>query len=964
MSQRSTIPDNLNVLSLPFVESMYVDFVRDPALVPQPWRTMLGEMVQQQDNDKAQTVPRLGPQFKPASIFHGNGNGHAARRGINAGAVPAATPDDLAPAQLQHRLDQIIRNYRVRGHIIAKLDPLGLPQPHPVELDPVAAGFTPADMTRRFTFDTGDRGGQQVMTLEQVLNRLRNTYCRSIGVQFMHIDDLAIRQWLQARMEGSENRIDVPGDQQRRILRRLSNAAAFEQFIQRKYIGAKSFSLEGAETLIPLLDLAIEKASQQGVRQLVLAMAHRGRLNVLANIMHKPLADIFGEFEGNDPPAQPGAGDVKYHKGYSHDWTTLQGKEVHLSLCFNPSHLEFINPVALGRVRAKQDRVGDSKRRRSMAVLVHGDAAFAGEGVVQEFLNLSQLPAFFTGGTLHVIVNNQLGFTTGPHEGRSTPYCTDVARMLQSPIFHVNGEDPEAVMQVVDLAMDFRDKFRRDVFVDMYCYRRRGHNEGDEPAFTQPVLYKAVRQRPPVRDSYLKHLVDLGDVDAKEAEQYHDDYAKVLEAAHEEAQSRAHNAKPALAEPHLYKASWSPYTGEVTTQSCEAKTAVDKAKLVELLGKLTTLPAEFTVHRRLEKFLEHRRDMASGKAPLDWATAEALALASLTLQGVPIRMTGQDTPRGTFSQRHTVFHDQENGRTYMPLAHLHDQQARVEIANSPLSETGVLGYEYGYSLDMPEGLVIWEAQFGDFLNAAQVIIDQFITSGQDKWNRLSGLVLLLPHGFEGQGPEHSSARLERWLVLGAEDNIQVVNPTTPAQYFHLLRQQVLRPLRKPLIVLTPKSLLRNAQCVSSLDELAKGCFEHVIGDDLGDPSKIKRVLMCSGKIYYDLLEQRTRQKRDDVAILRLEQLYPLPKDAIKAELSIVPSGTPMLWVQEEPRNMGAWPYLAGTLACDPLFQCGRFGCVSRPESASPATGWADVHKREQQAILDHALGGGDPPTQP
>ncbi len=956
-----------NALSLGYLESLYLAFLRDPQSVPAEWHSTLRTLAGTQGNVDA-SMPRLEPRFKPQSIFHGNGHQLIGNGEGGAVAAPSAS-DETATAQLQHRLDQLIRNYRVRGHIIARLDPLGQPHPQPVELDPTAAGFSQADLTRRFTFDTGDESeggaGQRTLTLQQILSLLRNTYCRSIGVQFMHIDDLAIRRWLQARMEGTENRIEVPHDRQRRIVKRLSDAAAFEQFIQRHYIGAKSFSLEGAETLIPLLDLAIDKASTQGVRQLVLAMPHRGRLNVLANIMRKPLADIFAEFEGHDPTATPGAGDVKYHKGYSHDWQTIQDKEVHLSLCFNPSHLEFINPVALGRVRAKQDRVGDAKRRRSMAIMIHGDAAFAGEGIVQELLNLSQLPAYFTGGTLHVIVNNQIGFTTGPSEGRSTPYCTDVARMLQSPIFHVNGEDPEAVMRVVDLAMDFRDKFRRDVIVDMYCYRRRGHNEGDEPAFTQPVLYKAVRQRPPVRDSYLKHLVELGDVDEAEAKAFHEAYGRELEEALAEAKKRTEQVdesaetvnNPVVEDHHQYKACWSPYTGQANPQSVETQPGVDKARLVELLERLTTLPEGFTVHRKLEKFLEHRRAMGRGEAGLDWAAAEALALASLAAQGVPIRMTGQDSARGTFSQRHAVLHDHEDGHPFMPLAHVDAQQARVEIANSPLSEAAVLGYEYGYSLDMPEGLVLWEAQFGDFVNAAQVIIDQFITSGQDKWNRLSGLTLLLPHGFEGQGPEHSSARLERWLVLGAEENIQVVNPTTPAQYFHLLRRQVLRPLRKPLVVMTPKSLLRHERVTSTLDELSAGHFAHVLGDEtVKDASKVTRVLMCSGKIYYDLLAAREEGKREDVAIIRLEQLYPLPLEELTQAVKKYPAEATVLWVQEEPRNMGAWPYLAATLACDRRFDCRHLGCVSRRESASPATGSSTMHKREQQAILDNALG--------
>ncbi|MEX0776900.1 MAG: 2-oxoglutarate dehydrogenase E1 component [Phycisphaeraceae bacterium] len=945
-----------NTLSLAFVESLLADYLRDPASVPPDWHDYFQRM--QKDHGVNGRL-RLGPTFRPHSIFHANG-WTSPGLASGAGGVTVAT-GDLAVAQTavrQHRLEQLIRNYRVRGHMIAKLDPLGMPQPQPDELDPAHVGLTEADMDRPFS--TPALPGGTMQTLRQILQRLRNTYCRSVGVQFMHIDDLSVRQWLQSRMESTENHIQLSRELQRRILHRLSDAAMFEQFIQRKYIGAKSFSLEGAETLIPLLDLAIEKASGQGIRQMVLAMAHRGRLNVLANIMQKPLADIFAEFEGLHPQQYMGGGDVKYHLGYSHDWTTESGKQVHLSLCFNPSHLEFINPVALGRVRAKQDRVQDAQRQRSMALLIHGDAAFAGEGVIQEILNMSQLPAYFTGGTLHVVVNNQLGFTTSPAQGRSTPYCTDVAKMLQSPIFHVNGEDPEAVMQVVTLAMDFRQHFRRDVIIDMYCFRRRGHNEGDEPAFTQPHLYKAIRSRPAVRDVYLEHLLELGGVSATEAQQFIEDRAHQLETALADVRQGLVMPKPA--EP--FKAVWADYSGASEASVGDVDTGVAKERLTAMLRDLSVVPEGFAVHRKLEKFLQARRDMAQGKQGVDWTAAEALALGSISTQGIPVRMTGQDVERGTFSQRHAILHDHENDRIYMPLMHLAPGQARIEIANSPLTETGVLGFEYGYSLDTPDGLTLWEAQFGDFVNAAQVIIDQFIASAQDKWNRLSGITLLLPHGFEGQGPEHSSARLERWLVLSAEENIQVVYPTTPAQYFHVLRRQVIRPLRKPLVVLTPKSLLRHERVVSPLDDFAQGAFGRVIPDDQIAKSpehqiakSIRRVLLCTGKIYYELLEHREKLQRDDVAIIRIEQLYPFPYESLRGALEPYGDGTQAVWVQEEPRNMGAWPYLAATMACNDLFHRMPLNAVTRAESASPATGSHGAHKLEQDEIISKAFGG-------
>jgi 2-oxoglutarate dehydrogenase E1 component len=689
----------------------------------------------------------------------------------------------------------------------------------------------------------------------------------------MHIDDLNVKNWLTERMESTANRLELSQTQARRVLTQLTDAVIFEDFLQKKFLGAKRFSLEGGESLIPLLDLAVEEAARHGVREIVLGMAHRGRINVLANIMGKPPAEIFYEFEDPDPEQQIGRGDVKYHLGYSTDRPTEAGHSVHLSLCFNPSHLEFVNPVALGRVRAKQDRRRDAERRGGLCLLIHGDAAFIGQGVVQESLNLSQVESYSTGGTVHVVVNNQLGFTTSPHQSRSCPYATDIAKFLQVPIFHVNGEDPEAVAQVVRLALEFRHAWKRDVVIDMYCYRRYGHNEGDEPEFTQPQMYKAIKQRKSTRDGYLEKLLADGLISQEEADEIESRRRAVLEE--QLAHARAEDFQK---ETPTLGGIWRGYRGGLDHEVPRIVTEIDVERLSATLEKLAETPAGFTPHPKIKRLLAQKLEMAHGERPLDWATAETLAFATLLAAGHRVRLSGQDSERGTFSQRHGVLHDYETGERYVPLANVTSDQAPVELINSTLSEVGVMGFEYGFSLDSPDALVMWEAQFGDFVNGAQVIIDQFLVSAEAKWRRLSGLVLLLPHGFEGQGPEHSSARLERFLGLAAEDNIQVTNPTTPAQYFNLLRRQVLRPWRKPLIVMTPKSLLRHARATSSLDELAEGHFKRVlpdagrVGDEPIDPRAVSKVLLCSGKVYYELEERREQEGRTDVAILRLEQL--------------------------------------------------------------------------------------------
>jgi 2-oxoglutarate dehydrogenase E1 component len=880
-------------------------------------------------------------------VFAGRSNGHAvaaSRDGAAVGGVSVA-------AVQQERLALLVRAYRERGHAIARLDPLGLPRPEPPELDPRYHGFGPEDYDRNFS--AANVHGPDVLTLRQILERLRNTYCRSIGVEYMHIVDSEIRNWLQERMESTENRIRLSHEGQIRILTKLTDAVIFEEFLQTKYLGAKIFSLQGSESLIPLLTFAIDRAGDLGVDEIILGMAHRGRLNVLANIMGKSPRDIFREFEDRDPELYLGSGDVKYHLGHTTDHYTASGRRVHLSLAFNPSHLEFVNPVVLGRVRAKQDRVGKGVDHRKLPVLIHGDAALAAEGVVQESLNLAQLDAYTTGGTLHVVINNQIGFTTPPTQGRSTPYATAIARMLDIPVFHVNGEDPEAVAQVISVAVEFRERFERDVFIDMYGYRRHGHNEGDEPSFTQPLLYAAISRRKSVRDGYLEHLLTLGEVTRSEADQIAVDRRSMLEAELQEAR-RSDFCRTSETHDDV----WHNYQGGPEARSPEPETAIDVPRLSALLEALTRIPEGFHPHRKIERLLEQRLEMARGQRRLDWGAAEAVAFASLVTQGTAVRLTGQDSERGTFSHRHSVLHDVETGVRHMPLAHLSPDQAPIYIANSPLSEVAVLGFEYGYSLESPDVLVLWEAQFGDFCNVAQVIIDQFIVSAEDKWKRLSGLTLLLPHGFEGMGPEHSSARIERWLLLAAEENIQICQPSTPAQFFHLLRRQAMRNWRKPLIVFTPKSLLRHPKATNDISELAGGRFQRVLPDAIyhssADPSAVRRVLLCSGKICYTLEQRREELKRQDVAIVRVEQFYPLPDEHLRAALDPFPDGTPVVWIQEEPENMGAWRHLRARFGNRVL---GRhpLSCIARAESASPATGSASSHRLEEEESLEKAF---------
>ena len=985
MSTSDTI-DSAGTASVAFLEELFGRYQQNPGDVPADWRAFFEGFAA----SEPQLAEAAGSNGAARRSPHANGS-LAADSGIPAAAGPYGREDDLtapdgiatghavaiaggevrlpdaAPGEaeplplpvatgrqgedrvafLQDRVDQLVRAYRVRGHLMAEIDPLGRPRPGLPELDPHFYHLTEADLDRSFSTDTIE--GPQSMSLRQIIKRLRNTYCRSIGVQFMHMDDLRVRQWLQVRMEGTENRIQLDRRQQMRIYKQMTTAAVFEEFIQKRFLGAKSFSLEGSETLIPLLELAIERAAAHEIDDVVMAMAHRGRLNVLANIMGKSPQRIFREFADLDPELHVGRGDVKYHLGHSTDYKAANGRSVHLSLCFNPSHLEFVNPVALGRMRARQDRSGDFQRHKGLVILVHGDAAFAGEGISQETLNLSELDAYRTGGALHVVVNNQIGFTTGPREARSCIYSTDVAKMLQIPIFHVNGEDPEAVAQAVALAMDFRREFQRDVVIDMYCFRRRGHNEADEPAFTQPALYRVIERRPSVHESYLERLLKLGELTREEADRIAEEHREKLDRELSVAKSDDFVYRSELA------GVWAFYLGGREREAADVDTGVRPDVLADLLERLCRLPDGFRPHAKIAKFLENRRRMAAGELPLDWSAAEALALGSLAVQGLRVRLSGQDSQRGTFSHRHAVIHDVVTDDTFCGLEHLSSEQAPVEIYNSPLSEAGVLGFEYGYSLDCPDGLVAWEAQFGDFVNAAQVVIDQFIVSAEDKWNRLSGIVLLLPHGFEGMGPEHSSARLERFLMLAAKDNIQIVSPSTPAQLFHCLRRQVLRVWRKPLVVMSPKSLLRHPKCVSTMAELADGEFQRVIPDASEvEPRDVRRILLCSGKVAYELEKRREEIGRRDVAIVRVEQLYPLPRRALEQALGSYTAGTPAVWVQEEPENMGAWRFFRIHFG-DKLLERFPFSGVCRQSAASPATGSKRSHDLEQHELLTAAF---------
>ena len=875
--------------------------------------------------------------------------------GMGVGGVPECS-GAVSQAEKQSRVASLIFGYRNLGHRAASIDPLDdVPPPVP-DLQLEAFGLDEVDLD--VVFDTGHLGGEmeggafaQQATLGQILEVLRDTYCRAGGVEYLHIQDMSRRRWLQAQMEPSRNRPEMSRGKKLEILRKLVDATLMETFIGQRYLGQKRFSLEGAETLIPAVHALVEQAGAFGVQEVIIGMAHRGRLNMLTNIMQKSYADVFAEFEDILQPAQYGGdGDVKYHKGYSSDHVTASGQSVHLSLTANPSHLEAVNPVVEGRARAKQRRLDDTaERKRVVPLLIHGDAAFAGQGLVAETLNLSQLPGYRTGGTVHFIINNQIGFTTTPEEARSTTYCTDVAKMIQAPIFHVNGDDPEAVVHAMELAMGYRQVFGCDVVVDMVCYRRHGHNEGDEPGFTQPLLYREIKGHPPVLELYTRGLVESGDLAVEQQRRIAAAFKDELQRAFEEVKKAEQAPAPPEAEP--YRGNWS----GMADSYCHASvmTNVPAAVLREVAEGITRVPEGFSVHRKLARQLDRKQQIVQQGGDVDWALGEALAFGSLLLEGLPVRLSGQDSARGTFSHRHAAWQDVKTGQSHVPLKHLHADQASFCVYNSLLSEAAVLGFDYGYAMDEPHMLILWEAQFGDFANGAQVIIDQFLVASQSKWQRQSGLVMLLPHGYEGQGPEHSNAYLERYLAACAEDNIQVCNLTTPAQYFHVLRRQLKRGFRRPLVVMSPKSLLRHPRCVSPLRHLSEGGFSELL-DDAAAPDAPRRLLLCSGKVYYDLVAAREEGAGKDVAIVRVEQLYPVCAErwgAVARRYADVPE---VCWVQEESRNRGAWSFIHPRLS---RFFPGRdIGYIGRPASASPATGSLGAHRREQAKIIETSLG--------
>ena len=856
---------------------------------------------------------------------------------------------DSEASQAQAAVTRLIDAYREMGHYLANLDPLGLSLPSEsdaLRLDIAEFGLTEADLDRTFYHKLSD---PPYTTLRELIAILRETYCGSIGVEYMHIRDVECRNWLCGRMESTRNQPRFDKRKKNRIIYKLNSAEQFETFLHSHFVNQKRFGLEGGETLIPLMDAILERSGKYGVQDVVIGMSHRGRLNVLANTLNKPYNFIFSEFKGN-LQADAGDGDVKYHLGFSSDHRTAEGQTIHVTLTPNPSHLEAVNPVVEGRVRAKQRRYKDRNRSLGLPILIHGDAAFSGQGLVTETLNLSQLPGYKTGGTIHIVVNNQIGFTTSPSDGRSTRYCTDVAKMLEVPIFHVNGDDPEATVLVGELADDFRQTFGKDVIIDMVCYRRRGHNEVDEPAFTQPVMYAKIKELPSVKTLYTNALIQAGDLTQDEAETIAETFREKMQAVYDEIQNPT--AGPKTSAHPGFNANWKGFRREYSFAPVATGVAYETLKRIsETLAKT---PEGFSPVPKVQKIYLDRAETVATKGSVDWAFAETLAFGSLVVEKTPVRLSGQDCRRGTFSQRHSSVVDLHTGERFVPLNHLAPDQAEFCAYDSLLSEAAVLGFDYGYSLDDPRMLILWEAQFGDFSNGAQVIIDQFIASAESKWGRASGLVMLLPHGYEGQGPEHSSARLERFLQLCAEDNIQVVNASTPAQYFHLLRRQMKRDFRKPLIVMTPKSMLRLKEAASPVEDLVTGRFQEVI-DDVPMAQHARRVLFCSGQVYYDLLARRQAVgKTEDVAIVRVEQLYPWPADALKGVVQKYRDAEEWVWVQEESQNMGAWSFVSGRLPA--LLDGARLDYAGRDESASPATGSYVIHNREQAELVDAAIG--------
>ena len=931
-----------------YLEQLYASYQKAPNSVGPEWQAFFASLRDDKDDVLFQA---RGPSWKP--------NGSAAKV-----VAPAAFTKEQALAAAQDTLAArtLIRNYRTRGHLISKLDPLELTtrKEHP-ELRPRTYGFTKADYDRPIYL--GGALGLQFGTLREVLAILKRVYGQHIGAEYMHISDPEQRQWIQDRLEGPESEVRFTPQGKKAILKKLIEAEIFERFLDVKYTGTKRFGLDGGESLVPALEQVIKRGGQLGLKEIVIGMPHRGRLNVLANVMAKPYRAIFNEFKGGSahPDDVEGSGDVKYHLGASSD-RDFDGNRVHLSLTANPSHLEIVDPVVLGKVRAKQDQLHDSERREVLPLLLHGDAAFAGQGVVAECFGLSGLRGHRIGGSLHFIVNNQIGFTTAPRFARSSPYPSDVAKMIDAPIFHVNGDDPEAVVHVVKIAVDFRQRFGKPVVIDMFCYRRHGHNEADEPAFTQPLMYARIGEHPRVTEIYGNKLLEEGLLTAAEVEQMHADFRVLLEEEFAASDSYRPNRADWL------DGKWSGI-GLAEEGARRGVTGVDVERLKEIGCKITHFPKNFTPHKTIARIMANRRKMIEAGVGIDWATAESLAFGSLLTEGFRVRLSGQDSERGTFSQRHSVLMDQSNEKKYTPLKHISKTQGLFEVINSMLSEEAVLGFEYGYSLAEPNALVLWEAQFGDFANGAQVVIDQFISSGERKWLRMSGLVLLLPHGYEGQGPEHSSARLERYLQLCAEDNWQIANCTTPANYFHILRRQLHRQFRKPLVLMTPKSLLRHKRVVSTLSQFGPGTsFHRVLWDDaqflagqaikLKPDAEVKRVVLCAGKVYYDLYEEREKRGLDDIYLLRIEQLYPFPARALIQELTRFAEAE-MVWCQEEPKNMGAWSFVEPNLSwvldhIEAKHKRPRY--AGRSASASAAAGIAHKHQSELKALLEEALG--------
>jgi 2-oxoglutarate dehydrogenase E1 component len=839
----------------------------------------------------------------------------------------------------------LINAYRMRGHLFTKTNPVRERRKYTPTLAIENFGLSDKDLDT--VFQAGSQIGIGASKLRDILAHLEQTYCQSIGVEYMYIRNQEIVEWLRGKMEGSKNTPSFSINEKKTILNKLNQAVVFENFLHTKFVGQKRFSLEGAETLIPALDTIIEKGAELGLDDFVIGMAHRGRLNVLANILNKTYKDIFTEFEGRGAEDSLFDGDVKYHLGYSSDQSTNKGKKIHLSLTPNPSHLEAVDPVVEGITRAKIDNIHNKDFTKACPILIHGDAAVAGQGIVYEVLQMSLLEGYKTGGTIHVVINNQVGFTTNYLDARSSIYCTDVAKVVLSPVFHVNGDDVESLVFVCQLAMEFRQKFQKDVFIDILCYRKYGHNEGDEPRFTQPILYKAIAKHPNPREIYAKKLLDQGDVEVSLAKEMEESFRNMLQNMLTEAK-QTEKAKITS----FLEGNWKglKMASREDFQS-SPETAVDKKVFLDIAKKIATLPTDKNFFNKIKKLFTDRLNMIE-KDSYDWGMGELMAYATLMNEGHPIRFSGQDVERGTFSHRHAVVKIEDSEEEYIPLNNFSDKQAKLEIYNSLLSEYGVLGFEFGYAMAAPNHLTIWEAQFGDFFNGAQIIIDQFITSAENKWRRMSGLVMLLPHGYEGMGPEHSSARMERFLQMCADNNMQIANCTTPASFFHLLRRQLHRPFRKPLVVFTPKSLLRHPKCTSSLKEFTTGGFKEVIDDEFVKAADVTKVAFCTGKIYYELQEQREKDSITDTAIIRLEQLYPLPEDQLKKILEKYSNAKEWIWVQEEPENMGAWSYILRKF--NPLTP--GLKVISRAENASPATGYSKVHNSQQQSIIDRLFG--------